>query len=479
MLKNGADGLVEVMDEARRLGIVMSTEDAVAAAELADTWTRLSSVLKMVVARIGGALAPSLTELAARIIKIVRPLIDWIKQNARLIVTLAQIGLVLVGAGAALVVLGGLLSGVGAIFGTLATLAAGAGTALGVVGTVLGAILSPVGLVAAAVASLGAYLLHVSGAGQQALAWLGRQFTALKETALAAWRGISDALAAGDIALAAKILWLTLKIQWQKGIASLTEKWIAFKELLMAVWTEAVFGTAQILTSAWAGIQAAWVETVAFMAKAWTVFTSGLVTGWQTAQNWIAKRFVELMALLDESVDVTGAQRVLDEDFQKKQHQRQAQTQGQLAEIETTRQARRRAIDEEATSTLGELDREKDARHAARQKQYDADLDASEAAVVQARKDWQAALDEAARKRAAIADETAPGSLKQLGELDGMDFEQLGERATSVQGTFSAMAARGLESGGTAERTARGVEEVARNTKELLKEAKLGGLVFA
>ena len=41
------------------------------------------------------------------------------------------------------------------------------------------------------------------------------------------------------------------------------------------------------------------------------------------------------------------------------------------------------------------------------------------------------------------------------------------------------MAVRGLESSGPAERTARGVEQVAKNTKELVKEAKLGGLVFA
>ncbi|NLG25555.1 MAG: hypothetical protein GX558_09385, partial [Clostridiales bacterium] len=222
---------------------------------------------------------------------------------------------------------------------------------------------------------------------------------------MAAWQGIGDALAAGDIALAAKVLWLTLKMEWQKGIAWLTEKWFAFKEMLAAVWTEAVYGTAKILTSAWAGIQAAWVETVAFMSKAWTIFTSGLVAGWRTAQNWISKKFVALMAMFDDTIDVEASQKILDEDFQKEQQRREAKTQGQLAEIETTRQARRKAIDEEEKGTLGELDREKDARHAARQKQYDADLKSSEDAVAQARKDWQTALDEAAKKRAAITDE--------------------------------------------------------------------------
>lgn len=150
-----------------------------------------------------------------------------------------------------------------------------------------------------------------------------------------------------------------------------------------------------------------------------------------------------------------------------------------MAEIETTRQARRKAIDEEERGTLGKLDREKDARHAARQKQNDADMKASENAVAQARKDWKAALDEAAKKRATIAEEAGPGPMKKLGQLGEIDVESIGKRTSSVQGTFNAMAVRGLDSGGPAERTARGVEQVAKNTKELVKEAKLGGLVFA
>jgi len=478
LMQDGAAGIEALQKQARELGLTISTEDANAAAQLTDAMNILWRVFKQGVFVIGSALAPVMKDFAERAARIIKNTVDWVRQNKELIVTIFKVAAAVMAGGAALIVLGGLLSGLGTIFGMLATVAAGVGTALAAVGTVLGAILSPIGLVAAAVASLAGYFLYVSGAGERALSWLGRQFNALRDTAIAAWRGISDALAAGDIALAAKVLWLTLKMEWQKGIAWLTDKWIAFKEALMAVWTEAVYGTAKILTSAWAGIQAAWVETVAFMSKAWTIFTSGLVTGWRTAQNWIAKKFVDLMAMFDDSVDVEGAQKILDEDFQREQRQREARTQEQLREIETTRQARQKTIDEAERGTLGELDKEKNARHTSRKKQYDADLKASEDAVKQARKDWQAALDEAAQKRAAIAEETAPGPMKKLGDLEGMDIEGLGKKA-SVQGTFNAMAARGLDTGGPAERTARGVEEVARNTKELVKEAKLGGLVFA
>lgn len=478
MMAGGARGLEEMRQKARDLGLVMSSEDAAAADDFGDALDSLWKVLKMGAFTIGSALAPVLKGLAERVMGVIKTVADWIKQNKDVVVTVFKVAAAVAAGGAALVALGGLISGVGFAFGTLATIASSVGAALGAIGTVLGAILSPIGLVITAVAALGGYLLYVSGAGAQALSWLGQQFAALRDTALAAWHGISDALAAGDIGLADKILWLTLKMEWQRGIAWLNEKWIGFKETFMAVATEAVYGTAKILTKAWAGIQTAWIETVAFMSKAWTVFTSGLVTGWRTAQNRIAKKFVSLMAMFDDTVDVEATQQILDEDFQREQRGREEATQQQLRDIETTRQARRAAIDQEEKGTLDILDQEKDARHVARRKQYDADQKAAEDAVAEARKEWEAALAEAAKKREEAEATGGPERLKKAGPLEGMDMEAMGKKAVSVQGTFNAMAVRGMGGGGPMERVAVASEEIARNTKDLLREARLGGPVF-
>ena len=478
MIADGAAGMETLSRRARELGLVMSTEDAQAAVVFGDLVSDLWKTVKMGVFVIGAALAPILSDLAERVMGVIKSVSDWIKQNKDVVVTVFKVAAAVAAGGAALVALGGLISGVGFAFGTLATIASSVGAALGAIGTVLGAILSPIGLVITAVAALGGYLLYVSGAGAQALSWLGQQFAALRDTALAAWHGISDALAAGDIGLAAKILWLTLKMEWQRGIAWLNEKWIGFKETFMAVATEAVYGTAKILTKAWAGIQTAWIETVAFMSKAWTVFTSGLVTGWRTAQNRIAKKFVSLMAMFDDTVDVEATQQILDEDFQREQRGREEATQQQLRDIETTRQARRAAIDQEEKGTLDILDQEKDARHVARRKQYDADQKAAEDAVAEARKEWEAALAEAAKKREEAEATGGPERLKKAGPLEGMDMEAMGKKAVSVQGTFNAMAVRGMGGGGPMERVAVASEEIARNTKDLLREARLGGPVF-
>jgi TP901 family phage tail tape measure protein len=101
MLRDGADGLVAVMEEAQRLGLVMSSEDATAAAALTDAWTRLKSSLKTAVIQIGAALAPALQKLANWLTKIGRPLVDWIRQNKNLVVTVAAVAAGVMAGGAA------------------------------------------------------------------------------------------------------------------------------------------------------------------------------------------------------------------------------------------------------------------------------------------------------------------------------------------------------------------------------------------
>jgi hypothetical protein len=178
-------------------------------------------------------------------------------------------------AGVALVGLGGTIQLVAFGFGGLAT-------AIRAVASLLGALLSPIGLVLAGIGALAAYLINTSDLGGQALDWLGQQFEALKSTAMRAFGGIGDALAAGDLGLAARILWLTLKMEWQRGINALNQLWIEVKRFFVAVWTEAVYGAAEVAANAWAGLQTGWTETVDFLADAWTLFTTGLTKTWNT-----------------------------------------------------------------------------------------------------------------------------------------------------------------------------------------------------
>jgi len=123
----------------------------------------------------------------------------------------------------------GIATGIGTALGAAATIIIAIGKGIVILGATIAALLSPIGLAIAGVSALVAVLLYATGAGAKAMQWLGDRFGELKDTALAAWQGIGDALATGDIALAGKILWLTLKMEWQRGVNFLESKWLDFK----------------------------------------------------------------------------------------------------------------------------------------------------------------------------------------------------------------------------------------------------------
>ncbi len=482
LMQDGAKGIEALKQQARDLGLVISTEDAKAAEVFGDTLSDLWKVIKSGVFAIGAALAPLLQDLATSAIRVAKVTADWVRQNKGLIVTVFKIAAGVAAAGAVLVVLGTLISGVGAAFGVAASIITGIGTVLGVLGTVIGALLSPIGLVSAAVVGLGAYLLYASGVGSEALQWLADTFNTLKDEALAAWQGIGDALAAGDLALAAKILWLTLRMEWQKGVAFLQEHWIAFKEFFLSIATDAFYGVVGLLIDAWAGLQVAWVETTAFMADAWTVFTSGLTKGWNTAQNFISKGVLRLMKLFDSSLNVDEASKILDEQFQQQSAATDRQAQQTIGERDRRRQDQRTQIEADRQGAQTEVGKMAEADRSARQQQNEADLKGSESALQQARKEWEDALAEAARKRQEVDASGGPERIKKAKDnLNGMDdlLSQMGQEKVSVKGTFNALGARGLASEGPAERTAKASEETAKNTKRLLQEAQHGGLQFS
>lgn len=231
----GAAELIPVLQDfgkysaqAKAFGLIKDPAAIATAKAMDQAMTLLSLSTKSLTETIGTALMPYLREMITRSVVMVLGVRDWVKENKSLIVTLFKWGSVAAGAGIALVglgkgmgVAGKVLSGIGSIIPAIT----GGFTALG---TILAGLLSPLGLILAGIAGLGAYLLIASGAGSKALEGLGGSFGLLRDDGEKAFKGISDALMAGDIGLAAKILWATLKVEWSRGTLALTNIWNAF-----------------------------------------------------------------------------------------------------------------------------------------------------------------------------------------------------------------------------------------------------------
>jgi len=222
LLLEGREGIRRLTDEARELGIVLTTEDAQAAADLTDAWGRLTKSLKMAVIQIGAALAPALEEIADWMTKVGKPVIDWIKENRKLVVTIAAVAAGAVAAGGALIAFGTLVWSAGMVMGAFAS-------ALSLVS----------GLMAALVSTAGA-ILYKTGALASSLKWLGGAFRGLKDTATKALKGIADAIAAGDLKLAFQVACAGMKLTWAETLA-----WMETQ------WTYLAYGMAEVLTKAW------------------------------------------------------------------------------------------------------------------------------------------------------------------------------------------------------------------------------------
>jgi hypothetical protein len=468
MLLQGAAGIEAMQEEARKLGLTASRDGVAAGVALEESLTTLWKVLKKLGTTLGSAIAPLLTRWINSTIDIVVKGMAWIKQNKDLVLSVFKIALAITAGGFALLLLGKAIIAVGAIMGTLAA--------------ILAWLVTPIGLVTVAIAALGAYLIYASGAGGQALAWLGDRFKDLSDFASASFQGISDALMAGDIALAAKILWLSLKIAWQTGVLQLTKLWEWLKT-----------GSLKIVYDLWYGAQAAWeigVDSVSkvmlqlyyFMQSTWESMATGVMDVWDTTVNWVAKRLIDLQGLVDDSIDTEAVKKGLDEDLQATITTRNQEKDANLQALDAQRDAALKMAEEEHDAKMAEIGQ------ASFEKENQLDSDAqqkiaqSQKELDQAKAEWQQAIAEAKKKRELHDSQgldrlQPPPSLPDMLEGLGPTIQET-KKTIGVAGTFNAMEAKGLGGGGVTDRIAKASEDTARNTKQMLQEIQLGGGEF-
>jgi hypothetical protein len=492
MFADGARGIEALQEEARRLGLTMSGEDAKAAEEFTDALDRLWKVVKMGVFHVGAALAPVLEQVTDTLTGLGTAISAWVQQNRQLIVTVLKVAVGVLAAGAALAILGTLISGLGSLLGGFITVVTTVAAVLKVLGAVIAFLVSPIGLVIAAVGALAGYLIYATGAGGKALAWLGGRFGVLKDDALTAYQGIADALAAGDIGLAAKVLWLTLKMEFTRGVNFLEKAWLNFRNFFIKIGYDAWHGLLAIVEVVWHALEVGWIETTAFFSKAWTNFTSFFAKTWERIKSGAKKAWNWIKSLFDDSVDLEAENKLVEEQKQAAINRIENEQQRRIAQREAQREAERRRASAVHEATLAEIGRENLEKHRQLDTEYAERMAENEADLLRARQEWRQAVDDARNRRQereadgpgtdglegpdAIIDKArdALAGLGDIGELVQDEAAKIG-----VKGTFNAAAVRGLQAGNAADRTATATEETAKNTKKLVQAAQTGGLTFA
>ena len=482
MFDQGAAGINALQEEARRLGLTMRSEDAKAAEDFTDAMDKLWKVVKMTAFHVGAALAPALEKITNVITNIAVKINAWIQQNHAVIVTIGKVVLAVIAGGAALVVLGTAISGLGMVFGKLSMVVTGVGAVLKMLGSAFAFLVSPIGLVITAVAALGAYLVYSTDVAGKAVDWLGQKFSILKDDAVSAYQGIADAMAAGDIALAAKILWLTLKMEWTRGVNLLEKAWLNFRNFFIRIGYDAFYGMVAAAQTVWHGLEVGWIETTAFFSRCWQGFVSFFAKTWENIKAGAQKAWNWIKSLFDDSFDLETENKMVEDQRQQAIASIEDEKQRKLAEREAERQSQRDQAARMNDATLEEIGRQHAEKYQALDDEYNARMAENTKDLEAARKEWKDSIGRAKDKRAEkeLAKPEAQSFQKAMdASMDVGDVLNEASRKMSVTGTFNATAAWGLGTGSAADRTAKATEETARNTKRLLDESRNSGATFS
>lgn len=218
LFADGAAGVAALRDEARALGLTISTRTASDAALLTDRLNILRRVARVVAITVGAALAPSVGETVMRLTEAAGAAIDFASANGELIA--------LVGKAAAVVV-----AGSGAIIG-LGFAAIGAASFFGVLSSAVSLALSPIGLLVGASAAALAAILKLTGGGAAAMGFL-RDAVGGVLKALSGTRG-----GLGD-----------LETAWLDTIDLLSVAWSDFTRFVSSAFEAAVNEAAKILVA--------------------------------------------------------------------------------------------------------------------------------------------------------------------------------------------------------------------------------------
>lgn len=498
----------ELRAEAEKLGLTMTKEDATAAAELTDAWGRLTAMFKMFMFQVGAALAPTLKNIADKVKIVSTAVLKWVKENKTTVATIGKVVVGIIAFGAALVTLGGIISGVGVILGGIATAISVVGTVLSAIGSVIAFLVSPIGLVLAAVVSLTGYVLYATGAMGNAVNWLTGTWGKLKDYMSETWQGVKDAFQGGDLKLAVKILWLSVKEAWLKGIQPLKATWIGFKSMLADGWADVWWGMVDILSACLYGIKDAWSATIywlldlidgsvsgiigawqsitAYLSEAWAVCVGGIMKTWNNVMGGMMKAWIRLKGLFSDKIDVEAEVKRIDDETAGKNaaqdeatanvvRENQKRAEQHKKERERQKEANRAARKQEADQYKAEREKDKSAIEEARkqEKQANSDRYADELqgtldALEEARKERQAALDEAKKK----AEEAKKKSNKK--EPDKQNIETtIANTKGSAKGSFYANELANITATNSdAKRTADGVQTLVKKTEETNKILK-------
>ena len=262
----GSAGLRQMAEEADDLGATLSGDTARSATQISASFIRMRTAIRSAFLSIGEALfghTDKVDEFAKVVVNAAKSVRQFIRDNKGLVVGAGLIAAALAGAGVGLLTLGVLAKSASAVLGVLggtiggvakvlrillspvALVKAGIGAIIGVGTAVfsglagaIGFLFSPLGILVGLITAAGAVILRSGGFFKGWGDISSEILTDIKDLAKDTFGGITDALAAGDLGLAAEVAMAGLEVAWRIGLKALEAIWVKFRTSIATGWVK-------------------------------------------------------------------------------------------------------------------------------------------------------------------------------------------------------------------------------------------------
>jgi tape measure domain-containing protein len=412
----------------------------------------------------GAQLLPMVKSVTTWLLRLTGAVTTWIERNPELVRQIALIGTAgfvafaaVAAVGAGLIGAGLAAQGAAALIGLTAAAVVKLGLALKAGAALLAALTTPLGAVVTLLIGIGGYAAWSSGVFGQAVERMRGAWSGLTTDMQTAWRGVVDAIAAGDLQLAMEIIRAGFNVAWLTVTGQARELWADLLRLVSDTTAFVASNVASVFIDSWATIQSGWAAMVGGMRAAWALLSrevgqtiDGLKIGLQLLRGQTPNFGAFGQRALDRNrqagTAVAGAV---------------AGTVGQQVDIERNRLDNQQSNRDELNAKLAASEGQQDARIAAAQEELRKAREALRAATEKAR-----TAQESQGKTSGSGSQPRLPAVPSLGQLAGA--------GASVVGTFNAAAARGF---GSQKDWGR---DIAANTASMDKKlGKLKGAAFA
>jgi len=221
--------------------------------------------------------------------------------------------------------------------------------------------------------------------------------------------GIIDALVGGDVKLAARIYWLGIKEAFLTGIDAISQEWMIWKTAFLSTFSDAVTGVRKM---------------------------------WNSTQNWLSRGIIELMGMIDKSIDVDAVTAELDV-MMREQDDR------------ITRQA--------------------ESERSQRQAAFEVSMGKVNDDLAKARAEYEAAIAEARQKAGEVANEPSAAAVASDKFTEMIESLQAGDIATRVDQAVQQTGSQNLKTvqgASVLTRLINGQGELGRQQVQLLKQLR-------